>query len=202
MPALSQPRWLDLAFAASSLWWALAPIVMGDEAWLTPVRLGLMTLHIEVAFLFLWRGGLIDQGKPREFLLATPSLILGGLAFKLSPPPAEWPLLATLPFLLGVVWSALSLATLGKSFAILPSVRECVSRGPYRLIRHPIYLGESIMLLGCIIAAGGKSWWILIFFAPAIFARIHAEESALMRSSEGWRMYSKQVPWRLIPKIF
>lgn len=202
MPALSQPRWLDFAFAASSLWWALAPTIVGDEVWLTPVRLGLMTLHIEVAFLFLWRGGLIDQGKPREFLLATPSLILGGLAFKLSPTPVEWPLLATLPFLLGVVWSAFSLATLGKSFAILPSVRECVSRGPYRLIRHPIYLGESIMLLGCIIAAGGKTWWIFIFFAPAIFARIHAEESALMRSSEGWRMYSKQVPWRLIPKIF
>jgi len=167
-----------------------------------PVRIALMALHLEVALLFLLRGELIDQGKPREFMMAMPSLILGGFAFKLSPPPADWPLFATIPFIIGVLWTAWSLATLGRSFAILPAVRECVSRGPYRLVRHPIYLGESMMFAACIAAGGGKSWWLFIFFAPSILARIYAEERALMRSSEGWREYSKHVRWRIIPKIF
>jgi protein-S-isoprenylcysteine O-methyltransferase Ste14 len=197
-----QPRWLDFAFAASSAWWALAPALIGEEAWAVPVRIALMALHLEVALLFLLRGELIDQGKPREFMMAMPSLILGGFAFKLSPPPADWPLFATIPFIIGVLWTAWSLATLGKSFAILPAVRACVSRGPYRLVRHPIYLGESMMFAACIAAGGGKSWWLFIFFAPSILARIYAEEQALMRSSEGWREYSKHVRWRIIPKIF
>jgi len=57
------------------------------------------------------------------------------LAFKLE----DANVLYSLPGLLLALWS---LIVLGFSFSIAPEDRGIVARGPYRLVRHPMYLGE------------------------------------------------------------
>jgi hypothetical protein len=50
--------------------------------------------------------------------------------------------------LIGIVLSAYSLACLGRCFGVFPEVRGLVTRGPYALVRHPLYLSEIIAALG------------------------------------------------------
>src|SRR5437763_13119261 len=52
----------------------------------------------------------------------------------------------------GLVFAIASVAFLGRCFGVLPDVRGLVTRGPYRLVRHPLYLGELTALLGVAIA--------------------------------------------------
>jgi protein-S-isoprenylcysteine O-methyltransferase Ste14 len=103
----------------------------------------------------------------------------------------------------GAALSLLSIATLGKSFAVLPSRRALVSRGPYRIIRHPAYLGQWILVLGC--APAAEPPWLGIGLAagllPWLAMRLLAEER-LLASDPEFDAYFARVPWRLIPGVW
>ncbi len=98
--------------------------------------------------------------------------------------------------LLLVLWS---LFTLGPSFGIAPGDRGLVVGGPYRIIRHPMYLGELIALIGAV--SGDPSPWNFALLSILLFAlllRISWEE----QSVTNYGAYASQVRWRLIPFIF
>jgi protein-S-isoprenylcysteine O-methyltransferase Ste14 len=80
---------------------------------------------------------------------------------------------------------------------------KVISTGPYALVRHPMYGGALLMLLGIPIALG--SWWgLLVFVAmmPALIWRLFDEEAFLARNLQGYVEYQKQVRYRLIPRIW
>jgi protein-S-isoprenylcysteine O-methyltransferase Ste14 len=52
----------------------------------------------------------------------------------------------------GLAFSLYSLKTLGRSIGIVPQARTLVRSGPYRLIRHPLYVGEIVTFGGIILA--------------------------------------------------
>ncbi|HEX8968552.1 MAG TPA: isoprenylcysteine carboxylmethyltransferase family protein, partial [Chloroflexota bacterium] len=54
--------------------------------------------------------------------------------------------------ILGTLFTIWSLATLGRCFGLLPEVRGLVIRGPYSLVRHPVYLGEIVSAIGLLLA--------------------------------------------------
>ena len=81
--------------------------------------------------------------------------------------------------------------------------QKVISTGPYGLIRHPMYAGAFIMLLGIPLALG--SWWAFIFvflLFAAIVWRLLAEERFLSRNLPGYREYRQKVRYRLIPYIW
>jgi protein-S-isoprenylcysteine O-methyltransferase Ste14 len=106
-------------------------------------------------------------------------------------------MLYSLPGLLLALWS---LFALGFSFSIAPEDRGIVERGPYRWLRHPMYLGEIISLLGLCISSMDVTWnWLaLIVFARLIVLRISTEERVIA----GYERYRKFVRWRLLPFIW
>ena len=95
-----------------------------------------------------------------------------------------------------------SFVFLGKSFAILPAIRDVVVRGPYRLVRHPAYLGELLMVLACGLAKPAVlNFTPFLLGIPLIVVRILAEES-LLNSSNDYLTYKRKVRFRLIPLVW
>jgi protein-S-isoprenylcysteine O-methyltransferase Ste14 len=102
----------------------------------------------------------------------------------------------SLPGLLLALWS---LTALGFSFSIAPEDRGVVTHAPYSFIRHPMYLGESLSLLGlCIAAENIWNWFALLLFVCLLVLRIFAEERVIAN----YERYGKSVRWRLIPFIW
>jgi protein-S-isoprenylcysteine O-methyltransferase Ste14 len=77
--------------------------------------------------------------------------------------------------------------------------QELVTRGPYRWVRHPYFLGILIMLVGAIVAMRSLPALILLYPALRItLVRAHREEHNLvLRFGEGYLAYHERVPFIL-----
>src|SRR5215831_11669056 len=111
-------------------------------------------------------------------------------------------LLALCGCLLAVAGSALVIRSrreLGSAWSLVPTVGQgtgLVTTGPYRLVRHPIYLGLVLVAAGEALAFG--SWPALIIvlsgIVPTFAWRAHAEEALLSQTfGESYTLYRKQV---------
>lgn len=81
--------------------------------------------------------------------------------------------------------------------------QKVISTGPYRIVRHPMYLGVLIMFLATPFALG--SYWAIIPFTalPVIFVmRILNEEKLLSEQLPGYKEYCTKIRFRLIPFIW
>ena len=96
--------------------------------------------------------------------------------------------------LLGMLGSALVLAWLGRGFAILPQARQLVERGPYRLIRHPLYFCEQIALFG-VSFQFRQPWAFLIVLAGLAlqFPRMRYEEQILEKVFPSYADYAART---------
>jgi protein-S-isoprenylcysteine O-methyltransferase Ste14 len=75
-----------------------------------------------------------------------------------------------------------------------------VSTGLYGLVRHPMYTGNVIMMVGIPLALG--SYWGLVFVVPGLIVlatRIRDEEKLLQEELKGYREYTQKVRYRLVP---
>jgi protein-S-isoprenylcysteine O-methyltransferase Ste14 len=109
--------------------------------------------------------------------------------------------------LVAVGWLAIFFVLRENSFSSatieLAPDQTVISTGPYALVRHPMYSGALIMLLGMPIALG--SWWgmlVVIAIAPALIWRLFDEERFLARNLPGYVAYQSKVKYRLIPRIW
>jgi protein-S-isoprenylcysteine O-methyltransferase Ste14 len=101
----------------------------------------------------------------------------------------------------GCAWLLASVLALGRSFGILPEARGLVVRGPYRLVRHPVYVGEIVALLGLTLAAPVP--WnlaLLAIFVAAQILRSRMEERALSDAFPDYASYAARTG-RLLPKM-
>jgi protein-S-isoprenylcysteine O-methyltransferase Ste14 len=99
------------------------------------------------------------------------------------------------------VWLLVSVLALGRCFGILPEARGLVRRGPYRFVRHPVYLGELGAVVGFVI--GAPSLWnllVLAGFYAAQSVRMRLEEKALLSEFPDYADYAAVTP-RLVPVL-
>ncbi|MDP4199679.1 MAG: isoprenylcysteine carboxylmethyltransferase family protein [Bacteroidota bacterium] len=78
-----------------------------------------------------------------------------------------------------------------------------ISTGPYAVVRHPMYVGGLIFLIGVPLALG--SWWGLIAVVPitlVIILRLLDEERFLAANLPVYSDYSRIVKYRLVPFIW
>jgi protein-S-isoprenylcysteine O-methyltransferase Ste14 len=98
--------------------------------------------------------------------------------------------------------SLASLASLGTSFGIRPALRELVTHGPYRVVRHPIYLAYVLSDIGYNLQEWNPGSVLLVLIGwVALLYRIRAEEH-LLRRDERWSTYASTVRYRLLPWVW
>jgi protein-S-isoprenylcysteine O-methyltransferase Ste14 len=78
-----------------------------------------------------------------------------------------------------------------------------VSAGPYRYVRHPMYLGGLLYPTAYPLFLG--SYWALVpglLVAGLLIVRTHLEDMYLQDNLEGYKAYADQVRWRLLPGVW
>jgi len=105
--------------------------------------------------------------------------------------------------LLVAIWSRNTLGTEWSQDVELKRGHKLVQRGPYRLMRHPIYTGHLLMGLGTAIASGLLIAFVgLALFAGGFWIKLNQEESLLLRSfPDEYPAYKRRVK-ALIPYVF
>ncbi len=88
--------------------------------------------------------------------------------------------LASLVTISGIALALSSLSALGRSFSIIPQARSLVRTGPYKLVRHPIYLGEMISILGIVLARPSAAAAAIYCVLAALLVYRAAEEERLL----------------------
>lgn len=81
--------------------------------------------------------------------------------------------------------------------------QQLASTGLYGLVRHPMYTGNIILMVGVPLALG--SYWGLVFVIPGLIVlafRIRDEEDLLEQELGGYREYEQQVRYRLVPYVW
>ena len=111
-------------------------------------------------------------------------------------------LLASLGSLLAVAGAALVLrsrAVLGPAWSFLPKAGQetgLVTTGPYRLVRHPIYLGLALLAIGEALAFSSWPAFLIVLsgIVPTFAWRAQAEETLLSRTfGKRYALYKKQT---------
>ena len=91
---------------------------------------------------------------------------------------------------------------LGRSFGIAPANRGVVMRGPYVLVRHPIYAGY-LLTHAAFLVAHPTPWNVAVVLVAdgALIVRALIEERVLSADAE-YQSYCRRVGWHLVPGVF
>jgi protein-S-isoprenylcysteine O-methyltransferase Ste14 len=148
--------------------------------------------------------------KVRDYSIA--SSIAVGIAYaypyaqviylRWSPGYVAWPAAGLILVTLAAVFSFASLVTIGRLFGIRPALRGLVTSGPYRFIRHPMYLSYILADIGYNLQEWNFVTILLVLVGwTSLVYRIHAEERVISQHPE-WPAYVVLVRYRLFPGLW
>jgi len=91
---------------------------------------------------------------------------------------------------------------LGRSFGLIAANRGIKVTGPYRIVRHPMYAGYTIIHVGFLLAF--PSLWNVVLYSTELVIQIGRvlREELLLSQDQCYRDYAARVRYRLIPMIF
>lgn len=81
--------------------------------------------------------------------------------------------------------------------------QQVVTTGPYAIVRHPMYAGAFVMMVGVPLALG--SWWAapaVAVLGAVIVWRLLDEEKLLATELRGYAEYRTKVKYRLVPGLW
>ena len=119
-----------------------------------------------------------------------------------SPGEEAWPAGGLALVTLAAGLSFLSLLTIRRRFGVRPALRGLVTSGPYRFVRHPMYLSYVIGDIGYNLEEWNFVTLLLVLIGWAsLLYRIHAEERVICQDA-AWPAYVAHVRYRLVPGLW
>jgi protein-S-isoprenylcysteine O-methyltransferase Ste14 len=159
-----------------------------------------------------------EQIKAQRLIMSAWSMlycftfVVAGLDYRLGWSAAR---LVPVPFWLTVMSEALILAGSAWVFWVMKvnsfaartiqveAGQRVVSSGPYRLVRHPMYLGIIVANLGLPLALGSfLALPVSALLIPLVAVRLLSEESLLRAELPGYNEYCLRTPFRLVPYLW
>jgi len=141
-----------------------------------------------------------EEILPRVVALIAVSLPLMYMLLDRAPPSLAFNLVAVVVSVLANVMSLVTVSFLGRSLSVMPEARRPVQRGPYGMVRHPLYLFE--MLATAAVALQYRSllaFGLLLLVITLQVARARWEEGVLARVLPDFAAYRSQTSF-LIPR--
>jgi protein-S-isoprenylcysteine O-methyltransferase Ste14 len=104
--------------------------------------------------------------------------------------------------LFGMSFAAWSVFYLGRSVSLMAEARRLVTGGPYRFVRHPLYLGEQIAIAGVMLRYLSPVA-IFVFMVQIAFQlyRMSCEEKVLTATFPEYADYARHT-WRVLPGLY
>jgi protein-S-isoprenylcysteine O-methyltransferase Ste14 len=195
------------------------------DYWQAWVFIAIFTITTSVPSLYLVRtnpaalqrrmhGGPLAEGRAVQKLIIVGALlgIFGMVALSAFDRRFGW---SSVPAVICVIGDVLVVAGLAIAMLVLvqnsyaaATVRveegqKLASRGLYKLVRHPMYVGNVILMVGIPLALG--SYWGLVFVIPSVAVlvfRILDEEKMLNQELAGYSEYAQRVRYRLMPYVW
>jgi protein-S-isoprenylcysteine O-methyltransferase Ste14 len=119
-----------------------------------------------------------------------------------APPGQGRQALSDVLLICGMAWAVWSVRCLDRNVSVLAQARDVVVRGPYRWVRHPLYVGEMVSSLGLAIAVNSYTaigLWIAL--CGLQIYRAVREEQVLLRALPAYRSYRSRTA-ALLPGVF
>ena len=195
-------RKLDLVWVAISVGLAIFTWEHAVREAYTPIWL-YVVLNIQCAVLFAIRHpAQLSCLRPLEIFV---TLVSVNYFFAFNPVPissSAWARLGGMISTVGALLTFVSVQSLGRSFAVFPSLRAVQTSGSYRFVRHPIYLSYIITALGIVVHHPTVyNGTVALAGIVLILCRMRFEER-LLAQEPAYRDYMARVRYRLIPGLY
>ena len=110
--------------------------------------------------------------------------------------------IATALMVAGMILQISAKAALWRSFGLIPANRGIKTKGPYRVVRHPMYAGYTLTHIGFLLGFPSLQNSLLYLTTFSIeIARIFREE-LILNQDPLYRAYAARVRYRLLPGVF
>jgi protein-S-isoprenylcysteine O-methyltransferase Ste14 len=94
-----------------------------------------------------------------------------------------------------------ALLSLGRNIGFIPAQREVVTKGAYRLVRHPIYTGTFVSLLAFVLRSYSVLNLTMALLLIALLMLRGTVEERFLREDPRYAAYLREVRWRWFPGI-
>jgi protein-S-isoprenylcysteine O-methyltransferase Ste14 len=186
-------------------------VVVGISAWIPAVYLLRMN---PAALEARMRGGPAAEGRMAQrviiaglYLSLAAMVVVSALDHRFGWAPVPTAICVVGDVLVAIGLGVVALVIIQNSYASatvqVQADQKVVSSGLYGLVRHPMYTGNVIMMVGIPLALG--SYWGLVFVVPGLLvlaSRIRDEEKLLQKELDGYREYTEKVRYRLVPSMW
>ena len=136
--------------------------------------------------------GLLPRWKPLRFVNFAP----------VNPILSSIGLIGTLAGMGTLIWSR---QTLGRNWSQTVSAKEdqeLITRGPYQLVRHPMYAGGLLASISSTLVAGGPFVFATLILGPLFLWRVEAEDTLMTEQfPDTYPDYMRRTK-RLVPYIW
>ncbi len=162
----------------------------------------LVSEGLPVFLILTRRQSKVQSDKTVDWLLGLMGTILPLLAVPAAAGALVPAGLSGAIMLIGLYVQISAKVILGRSFGLVAANRGIKVAGPYRIVRHPIYAGYTILHVGFLL--GFPSLWNVVLYSIELAIQIGRvlREELLLSQDQGYRDYAARVRYRLIPMIF